>query len=152
MRDPVLTRTQRTFLEASRRAVLATLAPDGAARLVPICFVIDPRRPILYTPLDEKPKTVADPTHLARVRDIVRDPRVSVLVDRWEEEWTMLAWLRCLGTATVIDPGGDGRGRPAAIGALRAKYPQYASHDLEARPLIRVVIGHATSWGVIGLV
>jgi uncharacterized pyridoxamine 5'-phosphate oxidase family protein len=49
----VLTAGERVFLAEARRAVLATIAPDGRPRLVPICFVLDPGRPILYTPLDE---------------------------------------------------------------------------------------------------
>ena len=35
------------------------------------------------------------------------------------------------------------------IAALRAKYPQYAGHRLEARPLIRIAIERVTSWGAI---
>jgi hypothetical protein len=34
-----------------------------------------------------------------------------------------------------------------AIGALRAKYEQYADHALEDRPLIRISVSSATSWG-----
>jgi hypothetical protein len=34
-----------------------------------------------------------------------------------------------------------------AIAALRAKYPQYVGHDLEARPLIRIGRLSAVAWG-----
>jgi hypothetical protein len=33
------------------------------------------------------------------------------------------------------------------LGALRGKYPQYANHALETRPLIRVTIERVRSWG-----
>ena len=56
-----------------------------------------PSAPVLYTPIDDKPKRSDDPMALARVRDILADPRVTVLVDRWDEDWTRLAWLRCDG-------------------------------------------------------
>jgi PPOX class probable F420-dependent enzyme len=148
MPDPILSPFGRDFLAGARRAMLATIAPDGRARLVPICFVLDGARPVLYTPLDDKPKRVDEPLQLARVRDLLRDPRVSVLVDRWDEDWTRLAWLRCQGTAAFLEPGGDGSGEHgSAVGSLRAKYPQYATHRLEARPLIRIAIQNATSWG-----
>lgn len=147
MRDPVLSMAERTFLAGARRAVLATIAPDGRPRLVPICFVLDDTRPVLYTPLDDKPKTVDEPTRLARVRDLLRDPRVSLLVDRWDEDWARLAWLRCDGTATLREPNALDHG--AAVAALRAKYPQYALHRLEARPLIRVTIERTRSWGAL---
>ncbi len=66
----VLTPAARAFLAGARRAILATVAPDGRPRLVPVCFALAPDddargRPILYTPLDEKPKRVGDPHHLA---------------------------------------------------------------------------------------
>jgi PPOX class probable F420-dependent enzyme len=145
---------ERAFLGAARRALLATMAPDGRARLVPICFVLDSVQPVLYTPIDEKPKTVEDPRSLARVRDLLADPRVSILVDRWDEDWAQLAWLRCLGSASLLEPGADGGARPehglAAI-ALRAKYPQYVAQRLETRPIIRIVIERATSWGRLEL-
>ena len=81
----VLTSGQRAFLSAARRATLATIAPDERPRLVPICFVLDPHAdpPVLYSPIDDKPKRSTDPFALARVRDIVARPDVTILVDRW---------------------------------------------------------------------
>jgi PPOX class probable F420-dependent enzyme len=144
--DPVLSPSERDLLGAARLAVLATIAPGGQPRLVPICFVLDDTRPVIYTPLDDKPKRVVERRQLARVRDVLRDPRVSVLVDRWDEDWTRLAWLRCDGTATLLEPDLPDHG--AAVAALRAKYPQYASHRLEDRPLIRIAIERTRSWGL----
>jgi PPOX class probable F420-dependent enzyme len=134
----------RAFLGAARRAVLATLAPDGRARLVPVCFALADDAPVLYTPLDDKPKRVDDPLALARVRDVLADPRVTVLVDRWDEDWSRLAWLRCHGRAELLDPGAPER--PAAIAALRARYEQYATHGLEGRPLIAITIERVVRW------
>jgi PPOX class probable F420-dependent enzyme, Rv0121 family len=146
--DPILTPSQRDTLASARRAVLATIAPDGRPRLVPICFVLDQARPVVYSPLDEKPKRVDEPRELARVRDLLRDPRVSVLVDRWDEDWAQLAWLRCHGAASLLEPAGDdATEHRAAVAALRSKYPQYATHDLAGRPIIRIVLERAASWG-----
>ena len=63
--EPLLSAAQRTFLESARRAVLATIAPDGHPRLVPICFVVTGEPPILYTPIDDKPKRDGRPFALA---------------------------------------------------------------------------------------
>lgn len=150
MRDPVLSTVERAFLAYSRRAVLATIAADGRPRLVPICFVLDDARPALYAPIDDKPKWTDEPRRLARVRDLLADPRVSALVDRWDEDWAGLAWLRCHGTASLLEAGGeDADEHREAVRALRAKYPQYATHRLDARPLIRIEIERATSWGAL---
>ena len=129
--------------------MLGTIAPDGRPRLVPICFVLDAVRPILYTPLDDKPKTVDDPRTLARVRDMLADPRVSVLADRWDEDWAGLAWLRCFGSASVLEPLADAAEHGPAVIALRAKYPQYKTHQIEARPIIRIAIERTTHWGLL---
>lgn len=142
----VLTEPERSLLAANRRAVLATIAPDGRPRLVPICFVLDEVRPVLYTPLDDKPKRDDDPLALARVRDVRADPRVTVLVDRWDEDWVRLGWLRCDGRAHLLEP--TAHEHPGIVAALRIKYPQYARHRLEARPLIRIEIERTTAWGL----
>ena len=47
------------------------------------------------------------------------------------------------------DPGAIEE-RAQAIEALRAKYPQYATHALEDRQIIRVVAARITSWGIGG--
>jgi PPOX class probable F420-dependent enzyme len=135
----VLTDVEREFVSTARTATLATIAPDGRPRLVPICFVL--LDDVIWTPLDEKPKAVSDMHQLARVRDIQRDGRVTLLVDRWSEEWADLGWLRIHGRATVVDSVAS------VIAALRTKYPQYADHDLESRPMLAISIEHATSWG-----
>jgi PPOX class probable F420-dependent enzyme len=149
MRDPVLSATERSFAVTARRAVLTTIAPDGRPRPVPICFALDPRRPVLYTPLDDKPKSTGDPLRLARVTDIQADPRVVVLVDRWDEDWNRLAWVRILGQASLLEPDAEPAEHAEAVANLRARYSQYASHDLEARPIIRIGIEHTTSWGAV---
>ena len=148
--DPVLTPSQRGLLASARRAVLATIAPDGRPRLVPICFVLDDVRPVLYSPLDEKPKRVLDPRELARVQDLLRDPRVSVLIDRWDEDWTRLAWLRCDGMASLLEPADDDdRAHRAAVAALRSSTGSTRRTTWLGRPLIRVVLDRATSWGLL---
>lgn len=145
---PVLGPTERAFLASARRATLATIAPDGSPRLVPICFVVDPVSAIIRTPLDEKPKSTPDPLALARVRDILARPTVSILVDRWEEDWGRLAWVRGVGHATLVEPADPTHG--PAVRDLRTKYPQYAAQRLEARPLIQIELERITSWGTLG--
>ncbi len=147
----MLTAPERAFLAAARTATLATIDHDGHPRLVPICFVLagseQGGQATVFTPLDEKPKVVSDPRRLARVRDIAERPSVSLLVQRWSETWTELAWLRAAGRAVLVEPDATDLDLRAAVEALRAKYPQYVDHDLASRPMIRVAIERATSWG-----
>ena len=146
--DQPIAPIQRAFLEGARRAVMATEAPNGRPRLVPICFVLDPDGPVLYTPLDDKPKRSDDRLALARIQDIAARPAVTILADRWDEDWSRLAWLRCDGRAWLLPPPGPGHA--AAVAALREKYPRYASHDIGSRPLIAVTIERSVGWGDLG--
>jgi PPOX class probable F420-dependent enzyme len=123
-----------------------TLAADGRPRPVPIAFAFSEEgaRLVIYSAIDEKPKSVADPHALARVRDIGTRPRVAVLVDRWDEDWTRLAWVRLEGTATVLEP--SPLEHSLAVGLLRERYPQYATHRLEPRPVIRIEVERVSGW------
>lgn len=136
------------LLRDARRAVLATTAADGAARLVPITFAYagTATEPVLYSPLDDKAKSVSDPRELARVRDIDERPRVSILVDHWSEDWTDLAWLRLQGSARLLEPHEEAAEHARAVALLRAKYTQYSSHALELRPVIRIAVEAARGW------
>ena len=152
----VLTPGQRSLLVEARRATLATRAPDGRPRLVPVCFVLRDEadalgRAIVYTPLDDKPKRDADPKTLARVRDLLSVPQATLLVDRWDETWSALAWVRGYGAGDLLQPLGDEREEhAAAVVALRAKYPQYREHAIDERPIIRIALDRVASWAADG--
>jgi len=143
---------QRALLDAVRRATLATIRTDGRPRLVPCCFALLDigDRQVLVTPIDDKPKRAADPRALARVQDIERDPRVTLLVDRWDEDWSRLAWLRLDGVARLVWPGDDPVEHHAAVAALRLRYPQYRTHALEQLPVVRVAVEAVRGWTASG--
>lgn len=154
-RPPVLVEPARSFVAAARTATLATAAPDGRPRLVPVCFALAPEpdalgRAVIWSPLDEKPKATADPRALARVRDLLVLPEATLLVDRWDEDWTRLGWVRLYGTGELLEPEPrEVAEHTAAIETLRAKYPQYAGHALERRPVIRVLVDRVVAWGAL---
>jgi PPOX class probable F420-dependent enzyme len=145
-----LSREYRALLLTERRATLATVAPDSRPRLVPCCFAmgVEDGAVVIDTPIDAKPKASADPMRLARVRDIRRDPRVTLLVDRWDEDWARLAWLRVEGTARLLLPWAprDADAHRSALTALRGRYPQYREQRLEALPVIRITPTRISGW------
>lgn len=108
--DPV-----RALLGDARRGVMTTIGSDGSAHSVPVVFAAIGDE--IVSPIDHKPKTGRI---LARVRNLERDGRVTLLVDQWDEDWTRLAWLMVRGEA-VVDP--DPPVEPTR--ALNARYPQY---------------------------
>jgi len=125
-------------LDAWPVARLATRRPDGAPHLVPIVFARVGGA--LYSPVDGKPKRSAALARLAHVR---HEPRVALLLDAYEDDWSRLWWLRLDGTAQVIEGP-----EPAAASALRAKYPQYALTPLFAGApcWLRIAPERTTSW------
>ena len=152
MPDALLKPAELAFLVSARRAILATVDAKGRPRALPVCFVVDADHGAglqLVIPLDDKPKSIDDKHGLARVRDIERQPEVSLLVDRWDEDWSNLGWLRLHGHATLLEPDEVSLGFPDAVERLRAKYPQYATHDLESSPMIFINIERAISWGAL---
>jgi PPOX class probable F420-dependent enzyme len=148
----ILSPDARRFAAAARTATLATVTPSGRPRLVPICFIVGrdapDGRPRLYSPIDEKPKRSADPHELARVQDLLVLPDATLLVDRWDEDWTRLAWLRLDCRGEILEPEPHERDEhAAAVASLREKYPQYVGQAIESRPVLRFTVDRAVSWG-----
>ncbi len=121
-----------------------TLRPSALPRVVPVCYAVS--GDVLVTAVDSKPKGVGDPMRLGRIRDITRDRRVVVLVDRWDEAWERLAWLRIEGSAEIIGLGGE---HPREVDLLRQRYPQYHEQDLTRAPIIRVTPVATVAWGAL---
>jgi len=109
----------RGRLASARIGRLATAGPGGLPHLVPFCFAFSADR--IVSVVDGKPKRT---TELRRLANIRADPRVEVLVDHYEEDWSRIWWIRVKGTAEVLEPGGQ---REAAIDRLVEKYEQYRS-------------------------
>lgn len=108
---------------------------------MPVVFVYD--HPHLYIPVDRKPKQVEDWRDLRRVRNVVTNGRVSVVVDVYDEDWSKLRWVLLEGTAEVVESGDE---RDRAVAALEAKYPQYRTLSLEGCPVIRVDVERRVEW------
>ena len=138
---PSLSSAARDLLATARVAHLATSDQYARPHVVPIVFVW--HEPILYTPLDRKPKRDDDWHALRRVRNIETNGRVAVVVDRYSEEWTKLAWVMLEGVATILE---DGEERESAAVLLRAKYAQYDALPLEGRPIVRVQVEKTAEW------
>lgn len=135
---------ERAFVERARVGRLATADADGRPHAVPICYaVLDDT---VVSAIDEKPQSVG-PSRLRRVRNVRANPRVSLIVDRYAEDWDALAWVRVDGDACVLDPGEEPH--EAAVTALREKYDQYADHALEERPVLAIRPEQVVGWGAI---
>ena len=127
----------RALLAKARVARLATVRPDGAPHVVPVCFAL--AGGTVYTAVDAKPKRTPD---LARLANIAAEPRVALLADHYEDDWTRLWWVRLDGIARTVT---DGRERAAAVTALAAAYPQYAA-DPPAGSVVAIAPRRWSGW------
>ena len=131
----------RVFLEQARVGRLATASADGAPHVIPVCFVFDGT--CVYSAIDAKPKRVAAPK-LRRLQNIQANPRASLLVDRYDEDWTRLRYILVFGRAEIL---GAGPARERGLALLREKYPQYRTMpDFGQGPVIRLTPERVASW------
>ena len=140
MMTSMLTDAQYRFLEASRVGRLATADTAGVPHLVPVCYAVDGMS--AYITVDEKPKRTDIP--LKRLRNIMENPAVALTVDRWDEDWSRLAWVMLRGSAVILDSGKE---HDRAQDLLRTRYPQYRSMDIAPLPVIAIRIGRVLAWG-----
>ncbi|WP_445150593.1 TIGR03668 family PPOX class F420-dependent oxidoreductase [Baekduia sp. Peel2402] len=125
------------LLGGARVARFATTAP----RVVPVTFAVVGRS--IVHAVDHKPKATRA---LARVEDLRRDPRASVLVDHYgDADWSALWWVRADGAARVLEAAEA----TAELDALVAKYPQYAERRPEG-PVIALDVERIVSWSAAG--
>jgi coenzyme F420-0:L-glutamate ligase / coenzyme F420-1:gamma-L-glutamate ligase len=141
----VLDDGQTAFLVRQRVARLATADAAGKPHAVPVCFAL--ARSSIFIALDEKPKSVPA-SSLKRVRNILVNPEVALIADRYAEDWSLLAFVMVRGRAELLEP--DTEEHAAAVRLLRGKYHQYEAMRIGENPLIAVRPVKAVSWGALG--
>ncbi len=123
----------RSLFGAARVARLATVDEQGQPHLLPVVFAVQGEAVVFA--IDGKPKQSRD---LKRLRNIRGNPRVSLLADHYDENWTRLWWVRADGAARIL----SGRNATEPIGWLTAKYRQYLAQPPDG-PVVMVDV---TTW------
>jgi PPOX class probable F420-dependent enzyme len=113
------------------------VSADDQPHVVPVVFAVS--GDLVYTAVDGKPKTGKP---LRRLANMTARPKVSVLVDHYDDDWRQLWWVRADGDAVIHQEGPE---LDAAYGLLRAKYPQYRKVSLDG-PVIAVSVRRWSSW------
>ena len=130
-----------TFAAEGRVARLATVDPAGHPHVVPVVYATNGRA--FYSPLDAKPKKRPF-ARLKRVRNIQANPRVALLIDHYEEDWTRLRFVMVQGRAELLNSGTEWE---TARTLLETKYPQYRKLPLPPDgPVIKIVPDHVVRW------
>ena len=129
------------FVRAARVAHLATADASGQPLVIPICFAFNGKE--FFSPIDEKPKRT---TRLKRLRNIAENPKVSLIIDHYDEDWQRLAYVLIRGTAKILARGQRHR---KGVRLLRRKYSQYRKMAIHERPMIVITPQRLTSWGTL---
>jgi len=128
------------FIAGARLGRLATADGAGQPLVVPFCYAWDGEA--LVSAVDAKPKRAGD---LKRVRNIRENPKVSVVIDHYDEDWRRLRWVIIQGLAEIVTAGRD---FAEGIDLLSSKYPQYRRMGLsrDAGTMIKVRPGKVLQW------
>jgi PPOX class probable F420-dependent enzyme len=127
----------RALFAGARTATLGTAGADGRPHMVPCVFAVDGDR--VYSAVDGKPKSTRQ---LRRLANIAARGAVSLLADRYDEDWARLWWVRADGDAVVVT---DAAAMAGPLRLLAARYPQYVA-DPPAGPVIAVTVSRWTGW------
>jgi PPOX class probable F420-dependent enzyme len=126
------------LLEDAPVAHLGLLDEDRRPRVLPVTFVVHAGS--VWTAVDRKPKR--DPTREpARVRFLRENPHAALTVDRYDDDWSRLAWVQVLGDVEVLAIDGES----AAVAALTAKYPRY-EREPPPGPVLRLQPRRVLCW------
>ena len=132
------------FIEAQRVGRLATADEQGQPHVVPVCYAHDGAS--FYIALDAKPKRVAH-TQLKRVRNILANPQAALVIDRYSDDWSALAYLLLRGAAALLPPGDPEHTRAVAL--LRQRYSQYQAMPIDEQPMIVLRVESVVAWGAL---
>lgn len=128
----------RELLEAERVGHLGLLDDDGRPRVLPVTFAVLGGQ--LWSAMDDKPKRVPG-ERLARLRWLAARPASTLTVDRYDEDWTRLAWVQLVGETTILDLAGH----EDALDALAVRYPQYRERAPRG-PLLCLTADRIVHW------
>lgn len=104
---------------------------------MPFCFVLAGDQ--VFSAVDQKPKASM---RLARLENVRANPRATMLVDGWSEDWSRLWWIRIDGPARVLEAGPEAEN---ALSLLSEKYEQYRRQP-PAGPVLAITAERWTGW------
>jgi PPOX class probable F420-dependent enzyme len=133
------------FIHSHVVARLATAGKDGQPHVIPFCYAFDGAS--FYFVVDEKPKRQTGKP-LKRIRNMLENPRVALVMDDYADDWSQLAYVMVRGEAAVVE---DEEEYQRALGLLRGRYQQYNSMTLTFphNAMIRITPSKVNAWGRI---
>jgi len=135
-----LNQKTKALIKGAKVARLATVDQKLHPYVVPVVFVFYENS--FFIPLDEKTKTV-NSRNLKRVKNIEKNPNVTLLIDKYQNNWKKLFFLMIHGKAKMID--GNSKLMDKIHKLLISKYPQYKKIGI-GNSCIRINPTKVTFW------
>jgi PPOX class probable F420-dependent enzyme len=126
------------LLAEARVAHLGLLDDHGSPRVLPVTFAVTAGA--VWSAVDEKPKRRTGEA-LARVRWLRARPQSAITVDRYDDDWTRLAWVQLVGETAILDAADH----DDALTALAERYAPYRRSSPPG-PLLRLTPSRAVCW------
>ena len=128
-------------LTAAKVGSIATVRPAGSPHVVPFVFAVTEAGDelVIYWCVDDKPKRSSE---LQRLVNIRAHPAVEIEVNRYEDDWAQLWWVRASGIAREVTSDDE---RDRALVALARKYAPYAAHP-PSGPVVAIRVERVASW------
>ncbi|HEV8639478.1 MAG TPA: pyridoxamine 5'-phosphate oxidase family protein [Methylomirabilota bacterium] len=130
-----LTPRETAFLQRERVIRVATVGRDGTPWVVPVCHAVE--RGAIYFGSDKDGR---------KVRNIVKTKRVSLVADRYSDNWGRLRGVAVAGRGEILTRG------PAFARAVRLLYRKYRQYEKVAAlepgesVIVRVRPSQVMSW------
>ncbi|MGE0824712.1 MAG: TIGR03668 family PPOX class F420-dependent oxidoreductase [Candidatus Binatia bacterium] len=134
------------FIRAHFVARLATADKSGQPHVIPFCYAFDSGA--FYFVVDEKPKRHTSKP-LKRIRNMLENPHVALVIDDYSDDWTQLAYVLVIGNAALVEQYEE---YDRVLGVLRDRYPQYHTMRLEfpQNTMVRITPTKVLAWGKVG--
>jgi PPOX class probable F420-dependent enzyme len=116
---------------------LGTADAQGRPHVVVVTFAVE--GDTIYTAVDQKPKSG---TNLKRLRNVAENPFVTMLADRYSDDWDTLWWARADGRAEILAVQSLMAG-PLTL--LASRYWQYRQAP-PTGPVIAVTVERWSGW------
>jgi PPOX class probable F420-dependent enzyme len=88
------------FILSHAVARLATADKNGQPHVIPFCYAFDGGH--FYFVVDEKPKRQTGKP-LKRIRNMLENPQVALVIDDYNDDWTQLAYVLVTGSAQLVE-------------------------------------------------
>ena len=129
------TEAERAFVSPRPVARVATVQPDGAPHVVPVCPVVEGDRVIFESGAGT-----------GKTRNLSADARVSICWDEYVDDWDTLSQVIAFGRVRAL----EGAERAHAVSLLEDKHPQFLTQTTIGDDdwVCEVKVERVSSWGV----